>query len=146
MEQNVLTSVVSSVWSTVFGVEPLPAPAAPGERAGRMARVCIFGEQASVVTVSCSEAVARHVAAEMLALPDALLSADEVDDALGEIANMAAGNLKALLPAGHHLSLPDVSAAGGQPLTGALLDHCALECPAGVLTVTVHGLAPAGVA
>jgi hypothetical protein len=62
-----------------------------------------------------------------------------VHDALGEVANMAAGNLKALLPPGHHLSLPQVST---NPVwsgpRGHLRDRCGFRFEGDLLVARVY--------
>jgi len=53
---------------------------------------------------SLAEAVAAHI----MAAPDNPLSEDEVRDAVGEIANILAGNLKFLIPTWTQMSIPAV--------------------------------------
>jgi len=56
---------------------------------------------------------------------------------------MAAGNLKALLPPGHHLSLPEVS-TGPTPAgpRGHLRDRCAFRVDDCLLVARVYSLRP----
>jgi chemotaxis protein CheX len=72
------------------------------------ATVQIAGDFDGAVHVSCTSEVAFAVAARMFATPAASLAAPEVRDALGEIANMVAGNLKGRLAGSSSLSLPTV--------------------------------------
>ncbi|MCU0705946.1 MAG: chemotaxis protein CheX, partial [Fimbriiglobus sp.] len=51
--------------------------------------------------------------------PSAEVTPAELADALGELANMVGGNLKALLPDGCRLSLPSVEPGAGPPPTDA---------------------------
>lgn len=108
--QQHLAVVMDGVWSAVFGTES-PIEQVDGEiLAGRTMLACVHitGPQACTVTIGCTEQLARRVASTMFSSAAADLPMDDVRDALGEVANMAAGNLKALLPAGHLLSLPEV--------------------------------------
>jgi CheY-specific phosphatase CheX len=68
--------------------------------------VQISGAWDGAVTIQCSPDLARAAAAAMLEMEAAATSFDDVRDALGEIANMVGGNLKALLPGPTNLSLP----------------------------------------
>jgi CheY-specific phosphatase CheX len=74
------------------------------------ALVGLAGNICGVLSIRCSEEAARIMASKMLGMPP-----DEVDkdslDALGEIANMIAGNFKGKLSGvGHHcmLSVPTI--------------------------------------
>ena len=68
----------------------------------------ISGAWQGAVAVQFPIALGREVACIMFGLEDGQSAAGEVEDALGEIANMLGGNLKALLPAPSVLSLPVV--------------------------------------
>ena len=70
------------------------------------ASVQISGGWEGTVLVSCPEALAQRVAGVMFDTPEA--SDDEIRDALGEVANMTAGNVKALVESYCRLSLPAV--------------------------------------
>ena len=136
-----LTTIMNDVWSAIFG-EGHPLEDAEGEfitAPGLMAQVRISGTHPCTVTIAGGEAIARRIAATMLSMPATDLTAADVHDALGEVANMAAGNLKALLPPGHHLSLPDVSAdvpSGGPG--GHLRDRCAFKFDGSLLVARVY--------
>jgi CheY-specific phosphatase CheX len=58
------------------------------------------------VTVSCSEQLATTITAQMFEMDPAETTKAELVDAMGEIANMIGGNVKALLPGPSKLSLP----------------------------------------
>jgi len=140
-----LTTIMNDVWTAIFG-EDHPLLDADGDiitGPGLLAQVRISGAQPCTVTIACAEVVARRIAATMLSMPAADLPAADVHDALGEVANMAAGNLKALLPPGHHLSLPEVSAdpvpAGPR---GHLRDRCAFKVDGSLLVARVYALRP----
>ena len=59
--------------------------------------------------MSCPAELAREVASVMFGVEPADVSASELSDAIGELANMTGGNLKALLPELTMLSLPSVT-------------------------------------
>jgi CheY-specific phosphatase CheX len=68
----------------------------------------IAGAWQGAVVLSCSPEYARSMAAGMFGAEPDSLSAADVNDALGELVNVIGGNLKQLLPAPCHLSLPAV--------------------------------------
>jgi CheY-specific phosphatase CheX len=59
------------------------------------------------VTVACSAALARVVASRMFGGTDENVTGAEVLDALHEVANVVAGNVKGLLPVPNDVGLPD---------------------------------------
>ena len=136
-----LTTIMADVWTAIFGENHALEGAAHDMIAGPAlyAQVRISGAEPCTVTVACGEPIARRIAATMLSTPAGDLSADDLHDALGEVANMAAGNVKALLPPGHHLSLPQVStesAPSGQ--RGHLRDRCAFRFEGDLLVARVY--------
>ncbi|MGM0575975.1 MAG: chemotaxis protein CheX [Myxococcota bacterium] len=105
----------TSIWTTMLGVDASPRPGVSAEPASpeRMtACVHITGGWSGAVTLECSRRLAREAAALMFDAEAAALDPAEIEDALGELANVAGGNVKALLPGGSHISLPSV--ASGQ--------------------------------
>lgn len=70
--------------------------------------VQIAGGWEGTVLLVCTGELARKAAAAMLAMEPGELGAEELRDALGEMVNMVAGNIKALVPGATHLSLPTV--------------------------------------
>ncbi len=90
-------------------LQPVEHPVGPSE-AQFTALVGLAGNICGVLSIRCSEEAARVMASKMLGMPP-----DEVDndslDALGEIANMIAGNFKGKLSGvGNHcmLSVPTI--------------------------------------
>jgi chemotaxis protein CheX len=90
------------------------APSAPEEAVADLdetsttATVELMGDFDGAVHISCTGQVARAAAAQMFSSSPASLSTAEIRDALGEIANMVAGNLKGRVPGASSLSLPTV--------------------------------------
>jgi chemotaxis protein CheX len=71
--------------------------------------VTIEGVSHAIVTVDCSELLARRLGGAMFDVEASSLSDEEVADALGEIANIIGGNIKALLPGPSQLGLPEIN-------------------------------------
>jgi len=149
-----LAQVAELVWDSVLGVRLARRPQAPPAPPRLMAAgVEIHGAWAGAVTIECSAEFARQAAAIMFGVEPAAVTPADSRDALGELANMTGGNLKALLPEPCRLSLPFVSSGPDLPLRpagGTLLTCVAFECAGGPLSVRLHraaraaGVAPAG--
>ncbi len=58
--------------------------------------------------LACPEPVARHAAAVMFSASPVQVTAADMQDAVAELTNMLAGNIKGLLPQGCFMSLPTV--------------------------------------
>lgn len=102
------------------------------------ATVRILGAWRGCVVLTTPEPLARAAAAAMLGVRTEQLSRADVADAVGELANVVAGNLKSLLPAPSTLSLPAVAAGLVLPAPGAaLLNDVLLTGPAGSVALTV---------
>src|SRR5689334_6055216 len=108
-----LTEITERVWASLVEAPLLPrrpgqpAPA-PGSRTFTGC-VQITGAWEGAVTVHCSEHLAKLLTAAMFMVDPGDTSAEEVADALGELANMVGGNVKALLPEPCRISLPAVA-------------------------------------
>jgi len=100
---DVLTSVAGGLGA---GAEP---PRADRARADVVAGIHISGAWNGSVLVTCSTTFAHATAAAMLDVPVGELSEDDLSDAIGEIANMIGGSVKAVLPEPSVLSLPMVT-------------------------------------
>ena len=70
--------------------------------------VSITGSWTGHVVYASSTAAARRAAAAFLAMEMEEVSEEDVSDVLGELANIVGGNVKAMLPPGAFLSLPQV--------------------------------------
>lgn len=105
-----LDAIVTTVWESLFGEPAVALTPAPVTGDAVSARVDIHGGWTGSVVVTCERDVAAGLTRELLLLPaDCVPDRGEVRDALGEIANIVAGNVKALLPAPAALGLPEVA-------------------------------------
>lgn len=73
------------------------------------AAVSITGEWEGTVAVACSDELARLITGTFFGVDPLEADPGEINDAVGEIANMIGGNVKALMPAPSQLSLPTVT-------------------------------------
>lgn len=101
-----LVAIACDVSRTMLGTAFEPAAGATPGRPGLTACVQINGEWQGAVLVQCSVAAASAITRMLLRTEH--VDPAEVRDALGELANMIGGNIKALLPGPSRLSLPAV--------------------------------------
>ena len=105
-----IVEIARDVWSSLLGMtlEEVPASDEAPHAASVTATIHITGMANVSLALSGSRTLAVRSAAMMFDLAEADLTDEEVADAFGEIANIIAGNLKALLPEPSELSLPTV--------------------------------------
>jgi chemotaxis protein CheX len=106
-----LRDAVESVWNDTLGliVDVAPPTFGPRPTGNLMGWVQILGEFEGAVTLQTTEAFMRQAAGVMFAKEAGAVSREELLDALGELANMVGGVLKAQLPGPSLLSLPTVA-------------------------------------
>lgn len=124
-----LAELVEQVWVSYLdpeGVSPLIPTYDENQPSEVHSSVSITGSWNGVVVYASSTTAAKRAAAAFLATGEDEVSAEDLSDVLGELANIVGGNVKAMLPAGAMLSLPQVVLApesatkypGAQRVTG----------------------------
>jgi chemotaxis protein CheX len=118
---NDIVVIAQDIWASFLD---LPLEPVPVDTVDISAMPMVGG----VVTVheSWSGAVQLETSAEFAAMAarrmfaaDGSVTEVDLDDALGELTNMIGGNIKSLLPAPSHLSLPSVGhSVGPAPMPG----------------------------
>jgi chemotaxis protein CheX len=109
-----IQEIAQMIWETLFTLRLDPGgDRDPVDPSGVTSFVHIDGAWNGVVMVQCPLVLAEALAAAMFGAPreggvDKIETAD-LRDALGEIANIVGGNVKALLPSPCHLSLAAVA-------------------------------------
>ena len=104
-----MNHIVGELWSTVFGLGINPTAPAPFDGRVITATVNMTGDTATSVVVRCGDDLAEQLAARALGLDEAALEPDDLHDTVGEVANILAGNVKAMLGGQLRLSLPAVT-------------------------------------
>ena len=116
----------------MLSLDLVPAGSAWREdEVGVVGCVQIVGAWEGAIRLDLSPALATKAAAAFTGVQPAEVTADEIKDAAGELANITAGSVKILLPAPSHLSLPvtadgtdyKVRIKGGRRLLQAAFDH-----------------------
>jgi chemotaxis protein CheX len=115
MKPDDLLAITEQVWESFLdpeGSNPL-LPALADGTSEVAAAVSVTGAWRGHVVVECSTAASRHAASALLGVPTGDVTEADVADALGELANIIGGNVKALLPEPSALSLPYVVSTAG---------------------------------
>jgi chemotaxis protein CheX len=135
-----LGQVTTSVFETMLALPVRPATLAPGgSPSWYTAAVYYAGEWKGGVLVQCSRQQAADWAARFLSLASPATDEDALDT-LGELANVIAGNLKPILPAGVGLTFPSVVQGSDYCLRtcgGNLSETLTLADPLGPFQVTL---------
>jgi chemotaxis protein CheX len=107
-----LREIAAGIWSTQLGIEleetPVPAVVAAIGGEAMTGSVQIAGGWRGAVHLHCSRSAVERAAALMFGVAAERLSADDLRDALGELTNMTAGNVKACLGHDACISMPTV--------------------------------------
>jgi chemotaxis protein CheX len=122
-----IEEIVKMIWSTLVEVPIEPGGQAQSDDSTVTGIVNIDGAWHGAVLVRCPLALASMVTAAMFG-DDERPSLEDVRDALGELTNMVAGNVKALLPQPSVISLPTV-AFGSDYEIGVLGTHIVASVP-----------------
>lgn len=134
-----IRQVAQTVWESVLGVSLVPQAAIPSVPERSVAGWVQFtGAWEGAVTIECSAEFARQAAATMFGVDAGSASTADTQDAIGELANMTGGNVKALLPEPCRLSLPAVVEGkdGASPVLGGnLVTMVAFDCQGTPLVV-----------
>lgn len=118
---NDLEAVVAQIWSAYLDVDGGGCLAVVPKSSARIpvtASVPMTGAYTGHVAVATTGTSARRVASLMLELESASVHDDDVIDAVGELANIIAGNVKALLPQPTISGIPSVNLEGDPHFRG----------------------------
>lgn len=107
-----ISQFVADIWSTFLSmkVSPTDKPFRPNGKGNTLAGcVQITGEWQGSVTLYAPREIGKKVAAIMYSLDEAEIEDQQIQDVIGEITNILAGNIKSILPAPCSISLPCVA-------------------------------------
>jgi chemotaxis protein CheX len=111
VNENDLAEMVEQVWMSYLdpeGISPLIPTYDENQPSEVHSSVSITGSWTGHVVYASSNVAARRAAAAFLAMELDEVSQEDLSDVLGELANIVGGNVKAMLPPGCFLSLPQV--------------------------------------
>jgi chemotaxis protein CheX len=137
-----IVAITQDVWSSFTGTAIGSASEEVALDAGdvTVGRVAVTGPWQGCVLLACPTQLARSAASAMFDLPAERLTDDEVADALGELTNMVAGNIKSLLPGPSRLSMPTVMVSASSTVRmphAVLVNTVSLACEGLPLTVSI---------
>jgi len=143
LDRGQVASLIDDIWMTTLGLPTRPtAESAAGldEEATLDGLIHIAGDWQGTVAVQVPRRLAATIAVRMLRLGDVAPTLEDMQDALGEIANMTGGNIKALLPGRCVLSLPAVVEGRAYTIripSSQTVTRVAFECEGAVALVSV---------
>ncbi len=127
-----ISQFVRDTWSSLLGMKASPTdkPFVPNGKDNTLAGcVQITGEWQGTITLYAPEEIGKKVASAIYGLDEVEVSDQQIQDVIGEVANILAGNIKSLFPPPCSLSLPSVIVTdynlhptGSQTLTAVNFD------------------------
>jgi chemotaxis protein CheX len=142
LDEATIQSIAEEAWLALVGEEEflLPLPGGPADDA-ISSWVEIVGPWNGTVVITTARATAEELSRCLLkehAPP--VLDVEDIEDGLGELANVLGGNVKAVLPGPSVLGLPEV---GDAPEVSDPSDVCRLDVlwRGQALTISVQGSA-----
>jgi chemotaxis protein CheX len=141
--ENEIIEVANVVWESMLGLELEPTLADPVLPEGSFMTGCVLinGAFEGGVTLQVPSGTARDIAALMFGMEPDEVSDEETTDAIGELANMVGGNLKALVVQPSKLSLPSVTEGSNYRVSipGTIATtRCAFQCEGMPVLVALH--------
>ena len=140
LDAATVQAIADDVWTSLVGdgevLVPLPVPAPEGLVS---AWVQITGPWRGAVVVTCDEPTAVALTECLLrSRPPAVIEAEDVEDALCELANVLVGNVKAARPGPATLGLPQT---GPTPPAAGPENLCSVDAQwrGQYLNITVQG-------
>ena len=142
LDQETVQSIAQEAWSALVGDDEflVPLPGGPPDDAVS-SWVEIVGPWTGTVVLTTARSTAEELSRCLLkehAPP--VLDAEDIEDGLGELANVVGGNVKAVLPGPSVLGLPEV---GSAPAAGSDICRVDLLWRGQSLTISVQGSAGA---
>jgi chemotaxis protein CheX len=113
IDEETVRSIAQEAWSALVGecefLVPLPG-ALPADPVS--AWVEVVGPWTGAVVLTCGRSTAEQLSRELLKEhAPSVLDDEDIEDGLGELANVVGGNVKAVLPGPSVLGLPEIGTA-----------------------------------
>lgn len=104
-----IISLTEQVWESIIGLPLVAGVPAPGsDDLAVNSCVHITGGWEGTVLFRSTRDLARTITESMFGMEPDEASGEDIEDAIGEVANMIGGNVKSLVPGPSQLSLPVV--------------------------------------
>jgi len=138
-----LNRIITDIWTSILGFEiefvPDGVSIPKGERS-MVGCIQITGDWEGAVTLFCPDSLVQKATAAMFGMGEDEISEDEMQDALGELTNMTAGNINTLLPQGCRISLPSVAEGIDYKITipgGKIVCQLGFQCEGEPMLATI---------
>ena len=122
-----MCQIVDDVFGAMLNMKVEPATAAWSADLDLVTAIVHFtGTWKGAILLECTPEQAFHMTSRFMPVPRPTFMNADVRDALGELANMLAGNLKSVLTPGESLSMPSVVAGTDYTLSicGVITQAC----------------------
>lgn len=132
LTEDEVVRITQEIWGSMLNLDLATVESGWSEgETGVVGCVQIVGAWEGSVRLDLSPALARKAAAAFTGLEETELVPEQARDAVGELTNITAGSIKALLPAPSHLSLPvtadgtdyTIKITGGRNLLQSAFSH-----------------------
>ena len=144
IDETTVKGIAEEAWLALVGDDEFLVPMPGGVPDDAVnSWVDIAGPWNGTVVLTCSRSTAEELSRCLLAEhAPPVLDDEDIEDALGELANVVGGNVKAVLPGPSVLGLPEV---GSAPAAGTPADTCRVDLlwRGQSLTIAVQGSAGA---
>lgn len=145
IDSEEIEAIITPTWDTLVGLPMVRTDAPRSTGLTWRATIAFDGPVVGAVHLELPAALAVQVACEMFATDE--VADDEISDAIGELANVLGGNLKACIATGVAMGLPRVDAPFEvAPTPPERPGNVTFSCNNHVFVVSVHlaeGNAPA---
>lgn len=144
IQDEQIDEIVRNVWSSMLELDVVRkdnASERPEGEKSLTACVQITGDWQGTVALDCVDALARTAAAAMFEMEATECEEEDVRDAIGELTNTLAGNIKTMLPGSCALSLPSVTQGTDFKFTvpGAEVESSvSFRCNEEAMALTLH--------
>ncbi|MFD2091251.1 chemotaxis protein CheX [Blastococcus deserti] len=142
IDEETVQNIAQEAWSALIGCDEFLVPLPGGLPDDAVSSwVEVVGPWTGAVVLTCGRSTAEELSRCLLAEhAPPVLDPEDIEDGMGELANVVGGNVKAILPGPSVLGLPEVGTA---PSAGAPDDVCRVDLlwRGQSLTITVQGSA-----
>ena len=135
-----IQEIVENIWGSFLELTIQPAtgdPDFPAAASLLTGQVALYGDWQGFLTLVCPKTIACKAATAMFNLAPDALGETELRDTVGELTHILVGNLKSLLPAPSHLSLPVVTEGYNVPDNETTVANILLQCEGQLLQITL---------
>ncbi|MFH0900486.1 MAG: chemotaxis protein CheX [Pseudomonadota bacterium] len=139
--EDSICRITESIWRMVLGLETARRLESSRWKDESLysAEVRIYGAWEGGMLLECSAAMAELAAGMMIGVPPESTAPEDVTDAVGELANIVAGNIKPLLPRPSSFQLPEAKVGPVKVDSDQLLAQLSFESRGFPFSLTLWG-------